>query len=363
MSYFFPLYPLCGGSDTDKKSDIFCFVRYNINMLRVGVIRGGISNEYDVSLKSGASVLSYLKNQPEKYKVHDILIAKNGQWHLGGIPTDGEKLMAKIDVFFNATHGEFGEDGTLSQLFENIKIPHTGSAPFPSFLASDKIKSKEIFKNLGIKTPNHILLPAYLSGMDGDREEFAVKKSKEVFSKLGPPWIVKPLNGGSSLGVRVVKTLPALVEALSEGFKEKTSLIVEELINGREASVVVARDFRGQKFYSFPEIEIKIPKEKNHYDFELKNNNFEIHICPSKIERSDKEKLANYAKKIHETMHLGHYSSVDFIVTKNKGIYAIEVDALPHLHEHSLLPKAVESVGSNMKDFVNHIVGLAINRK
>jgi D-alanine-D-alanine ligase-like ATP-grasp enzyme len=94
---------------------------------RVAVLRGGPSSEYDVSLKSGQTVLSALRKLEEKYQVHDVLIDKQGIWYLAGLPIKPESLAYTVDVVFNALHGEYGEDGTVQKIFENIHLPFTGS--------------------------------------------------------------------------------------------------------------------------------------------------------------------------------------------------------------------------------------------
>ena len=111
--------------------------------IRVGVLRGGMSSEYDVSLKTGDSVLRHLPE--DKYFPVDILVTKDGTWHIGGRPTDLPKVSRRVDVVFNALHGEYGEDGKVQRLIECFGIPFTGSGSIPSAIGMNKALSKEVF--------------------------------------------------------------------------------------------------------------------------------------------------------------------------------------------------------------------------
>src|ERR1035437_1534305 len=207
-------------------------------MIKVGVIRGGMSGEYEVSLASGAQVLSHLRSDvmKDKYKAVDIFIDRDGVWHINGIPTTMDKIIYKVDVIINALHGDYGEDGKVQQILEQWKIPYTGSGPFASAIGYNKFLTKQEFAKLGINTPRHILFPAYQEDFDEPKSRYAEKKAREVWERLPPPWIVKPLTGGSSMGVHVCKTFQSLVDAFEEGINEKVSILVEEFIKGKEAT-------------------------------------------------------------------------------------------------------------------------------
>jgi D-alanine-D-alanine ligase len=333
-------------------------------MIKVGVIRGGISGEYQVSLASGSQVLEHLRSDKMKDKYHavDIFIDRDGIWHVGGIPTTMDKLIYKVDVIVNALHGDYGEDGKVQQELEQWKIPYTGSGPFASAIGYNKFLSKQEFSKLGIKTPRHILYPAYQEDFDGPREEYAVKKAKEVLGRLPPPWIVKPLTGGSSMGVHVCKTFQALVNAFQVGINEKVSVLVEEFINGKEATVGVIDNFRGKSVYSLPPIEIRIPKTATFFDNEVKYNGQSQEICPGNFTDEEKAELERLASLIHTGLDLSHYSRSDFIIHPRKGIYALEVNTLPGLTAESLMPKALNAVGSNLPEFIEHIINLALKK-
>ena len=148
-------------------------------------MRGGPSSEYEVSLKSGAHVLEHL-NQ-EKYEPRDIFIDKNGQWHVHGRAATPEKALTGVDVAFNVLHGEYGENGEVQKLLEEIGTPYTGSDAFVSTVAFNKHATREIVKKLGIKVAHGTLVEP---GEDLDA------LSLQLFRSFPHPAIIKPVVGG-----------------------------------------------------------------------------------------------------------------------------------------------------------------------
>jgi len=333
-------------------------------MIRVGVIRGGISGEYNVSLASGGQVLSHLRSDLMKddYKAIDIFIDQDGIWHVNGIPVSLDKIKSHVDVIFNALHGDYGEDGNVQKILEDINIPYTGSKSTPSYIGYNKLLAKQEFARLGIKTPRHVLFPVYQEDFDGDKDRYVLDKAHEVLRKLPPPWIVKPLTGGSSMGIHLCKTFDSLVKAIKEGTDSRVSVIVEEFIKGKEATVGVINNFRNQDIYVLPPIEIRVPKTSSFFDNEVKYNGQSQEICPGNFLDEEKRELEKLASLIHNGLDLEHYSRSDFIIHPKKGIYALEVNTLPGLTDESLMPKAINAVGSSLPEFIKHVIDLAIKR-
>jgi len=333
-------------------------------MIKVGVIRGGVSGEYEVSLASGAQVLSHLRSDilKDKYTAIDIFIDRDGVWHINGIPITIDKVAPKVDVIINALHGDYGEDGKVQELLEQWKIPYTGSGPIPSSIGYNKFLTKQEFIKLGINTPQHILFPAYQDDFDGPKNRYAEKKAREVWERLSPPWIVKPLTGGSSIGMQVCKTFQSLVDAFETGMNDKVSILVEEFIKGKEATVGVIDNFRNKDVYTLPPIEIRIPKESTFFDNNVKYNGQSQEICPGNFTSKEKAELERLAALIHSGLNLSHYSRSDFIIHPKRGIFALEVNTLPGLTGESLMPKALSAVGSNLPEFIEHIINLALKK-
>lgn len=332
-------------------------------MIKVGVIRGGISGEYEVSLKTGSNVLSHLRADKlnEKYKAIDILIDKEGVWHINGKPVAILDVFHSVDVIFNALHGDFGEDGKVQQMLDGWKIPYTGSGAFPSALGYNKVLAKEQFNLLGIKTPNHIIIPKY-NEEDADIKVYSKKTAKQIHALLSPPWIVKPLSGGSSVGMRVARTYPELMDAFEDGVNKEVDVLVEEMIEGKEATVGVIDNFRDKAVYVLPATEIRVHKGKSFFDFEAKYKGMSKEICPGNFTNSEKLELEKLASLIHIGLNLSHYSRSDFIIHPKKGIYALEVNTLPGLTDESLIPKMLKAVGADVPSFIDHIIKLALKK-
>lgn len=322
-------------------------------LIRVGVLRGGIGHEYEVSLKTGASVLQHLA--VDKYQPVDILISRDGSWHLAGLPTSPTRAVKAVDVVFNALHGEFGEDGQAQQLLDYLTIPYTGSGAVASALGMNKLRAKEIFKQVGIKTPFGLVLKK-------TPETLVADIAYDAFQKISPPWIIKPVGGGSSVALFLARTYPELEQAISACFQVTDQILVEEYIRGREATSGVLDSFRGRDYYPLLPIEIIIPVHKKLFDYEAKYTGITTELCPGRFSSTEKKELEDLAVKIHQVLGLRHYSRSDFIISP-RGIYALEVNTLPGLTTESLIPKSLKAAGISYDYFLDHIINLALSRR
>jgi D-alanine--D-alanine ligase len=122
-----------------------------MSRIKVAIVRGGPSREFDISLNTGKMVAEQLAS--DLYEPIDIFIDKKGVWHRGGIPFAPERALSHADVVFNALHGAYGEDGTLQQILDRYGIPYTGSGAFASALGMNKVLTKQYLTSFGIKTP------------------------------------------------------------------------------------------------------------------------------------------------------------------------------------------------------------------
>ncbi|MDO8590708.1 MAG: hypothetical protein Q7R65_01880, partial [bacterium] len=204
---------------------------------RVGVLRGGPSSEHDISIKTGANVL---KNLTDNYVPIDIFIDRTGVWYVQGIAQPIPKALKKVDVVFNASHGEYGEDGKLQRLLDTFGMPYTGSGHLASLFAMHKGHSKNFLKSHGIKSPYHKLLK---------KDEVLMKNLHELWKTIPNPSVVKPIALGSSIGVSLVKDFRELEPALEKAFTVSPAILIEEYIAGREATCGVIDSFRGEKNY------------------------------------------------------------------------------------------------------------------
>ncbi len=329
---------------------------YNVCMnvlphsLRIGVIRGGTSPEYDVSLRTGANVLEHLS---ETHKPIDIFVSGDGTWHMHGLEKSPERILKNVDVVFNALHGKYGEDGEVQEILEHHGVPYTGSSRFPSAIAMNKWMVKERVKMLGVKTPVYGVVR---------RTDDLGAKAKEIFNSIPHPLVVKPANGGSSQGVSKVSSFKELLSALENILANYDMALVEEFISGKEATLGVIDNFRSKDIYTLPLIEIVPPKD-NLFDYESKYNGQSREICPGNFTDKEKREIERVSGLVHKHFGLEHYSRSDFIVSPRRGVYFLEVNTLPGLTKESLFPKSLDAVGVSVKEFLHHVLELALKRK
>ena len=316
---------------------------------RVGVLRGGPSPEYDVSMNTGKVVLA---NLPEEFEPIDIFISKDGVWHTGGLEKDPYKILHMVDVVVNATHGAYGEDGQVQKLLEHFSVPYTGSDSMASALGMNKVMAKNIFKNYGLKTPHHMMISK------GEVRNNIIEYINKNFLF---PIIIKPATSGSSLGVSFVNNANQIKDSLNEAFKYAPNLIVEEYIAGKEATCGVIEDFRGTPLYSLMPVEVVGPEDKFFHNYDSKYNELSSkYKVPSSFSEEEKRQIQEASILAHQALGLRHYSRSDFIMHPKRGLFVLETNTLPDLSHHSSFMKSIEAVGSNIKEFLSHLVSKAL---
>ncbi|MFM2374084.1 MAG: hypothetical protein RLZZ234_79 [Candidatus Parcubacteria bacterium] len=322
---------------------------------RVAVLRGGPSEEFEVSLRSGEHVLRSL--DAAKYHPIDIVITKQGEWLLHGRTRDPHEALMGVDVVLSALHGAYGEDGTVQRILERSGVPYTGTDAYHSAIAFHKAITKDHLRHHGVKMARHMVV-----GHSALHHTMGMAASITELIKASA-YIVKPVASGSSMGVRRAMNVHELAHALSESFKTYEQVLVEELIVGREATVGVIEGFRNAPLYALPVVEI-VTDPGAFFDYETKyhSTNPNVEKCPSDFSLTEKRELERLAKLAHTTLGLRHYSRSDFIVAKD-GIYFLEVNTLPGLTEQSLVPKALNAVGASMSDFVDHLLTQTIHER
>jgi len=320
-----------------------------MSQIRVGIVRGGPSSEYEVSLKTGATVLKHL---PDKYHREDILITKDGIWHWRGEPINPLNLKNHLDLAFLCLHGEYGEDGQVQKLLDTIDLPYTGSGSLASALGMNKLHTKNYLKDTGIKMARHIHVRA------GDDIKV---KARSAFAKFAPPYIVKPADRGSSVGLYIVKTTADLPEAIVKCLEVSGSVLVEEYIKGKEASCGVVEGLRGQKIYALLPVEIRPPKGKDVFDYDAKYSGQSQELCPGNFTSAENKEISRLASLAHQKLGLRHYSRSDFIISP-RGIYYLETNTLPGLTTESLLPKELRAIGLSYPDFLEHLIKLSLKK-
>lgn len=316
----------------------------------VGVLRGGPSKEHEVSLKSGAAVLAHLPE--DRYIARDIYIDRNGVWHDRGRPTMPERILRQLDVILMPLHGEYGESGEVQKLLDQFGVPYAGPDQFGVHQAMHKLIGKMRAKELGILTPDFEYI---------EHAEDTERGAREAFHRFHPPVVVKPVNWGSSVGVSIVNDYLSIEEAVRRLFNEGAlGVLIEEMVEGKEATAGVVEELRGETLYALPPVEI-IPPGDDFFSYESKYSGKTREICPGNFSRTASEELQYIARTMHRALSQRHYSRSDFIVSP-KGVYFLETNSVPAvgLTSESLLPKSLAAVGVRFPDFLSHLVDLAL---
>lgn len=293
---------------------------------KIGVLMGGLSAEREVSLKSGAAV-------------HQALLAKgyNAVAIDVGLNLPQVLLQEKIEIAFIALHGRYGEDGCVQGLLELMRIPYTGSGVLASALAMHKLYSKQAFLAAGLLTaPFHHF-----------RRNDRVRLEDISF---GLPFVVKPVQEGSSVGVSIVKKESDLAAALECAFAYDEEVLVEQYIKGQEVQVGILDD------KPIGAIEI-IPKNE-FYDYEAKyTDGMAEHIFPARLEKDLYDKALLTGAATHKALGCRGYSRVDLLVTETGECFVLEVNTLPGMTALSLLPEiAAKGAGLSFEELVVNIV-------
>jgi D-alanine-D-alanine ligase len=315
----------------------------------VGVLRGGTSSEYTISLKSGAAILSALPE--ESYTTRDILIDKSGIWYLRGMHADPTRALSQVDMVLNALHGGIGEDGTIQRILERMGIPYAGSRASSAGLSLNKVRAREILQEAGIPMPRAFAFN--LRNQMGTHE-----MAEAVFSLLGPPYILKPPTEGSSRGIRHVQTISALPDAIGDALDEYGAVLVEEYLVGEHATMGIIENFRNELLYTLPPAHIDLPKGVWYFDPQAEGEARARHFVPSSFSFEIKKRMSDIAQKAHLALGLAHFSDADFVITR-RGPYLLELNASPVLHEGASFPLMLEAVGSSVREFLEHSISLA----
>ena len=295
---------------------------------RVVVVYGGSSAEREVSLKSGGAVLEALKRQNVDVQGYDL--RDKGLVGLEALAPS---------VVFIALHGRGGEDGTLQGALELLNIPYTGSGVLASALGMDKQRTKQVWQAAGLPTPESIMLTA---GADWDA----------VVAALGLPMIVKPVHEGSTLGISIVKTREALEAAFHEAAQFDARVMAERFVVGDEYTVALL----GERV--LPAIRVEVPG--GFYDFEAKyvSNTTQYHL-PCGLTADDEAQLATLCQQAFAAIGCEGWGRVDVMRDSSGQFWLLEVNTVPGMTDHSLVPQAAAYAGIEFDELVVQILQTA----
>lgn len=303
-------------------------------MKKVLLIYGGTSTEHDVSCISAKSIINNIDKN--KYILDCVNITKNNKWLFNNEEiTNIITFLKKYDVIFPITHGKDGEDGKLQGLFDLFKIRYVGSNWGSSYICMDKARTKEILSYYKIpQVPFEIY-----------------QKGKDITIPF--PVIIKPANGGSSIGIQIANNKKELKKAIKQALKFDKKIIVEKFINARELECAILED----KKLIVSEIG-EIISANNFYDYNAKyENKSSKTIIPADIDKNTSERTKKYAKQIFNLLDLKGLARIDFFYdTQENQIYLNEINTLPGFTEISMFPKLIMNEGITYQNIISKLI-------
>lgn len=311
--------------------------------LTVVVLAGGLSAEREVSLQSGRRVVGALADVGVGAHLRDL-----------GDDLVRQLLHDRPDVVWPVLHGADGEDGSLSQVLALLDIPFVGSRAEACRLAWDKSVAATLVAATGIAVPGSVTLPHAVLRDLGTRELLP-----GITRRLGSHVVVKPVAGGSSLGVTVVRDGDSLATAMATALGHHDTCRVEQAVTGTEVAVGVVDDGRGPEGL----LPVEISPDSGSYDYEARYTpgSTEFHT-PARLPAEVLEQVRADAVTVHRALGLGHLSRSDFIVDATGVPWFLEVNTAPGLTETSSVPLALTAAGRRMPAWCRELVSVAAGR-
>jgi D-alanine-D-alanine ligase len=295
---------------------------------KVAVLMGGLSAEREISLLSGGAVLAALKNKG--VDAHGIDVNKN---------IVSEMMNENYQRAFIMLHGRGGEDGTIQGLLELMSVPYTGSGVMASSLAMDKLKTKQIWLAMGLPTPDFCII---------DSEE----SCQQALQRLSLPLIIKPVLEGSSIGMSKVEREEELLPAWQRAQQCGGTVIAESWIEGDEYTAAMLDD------QVLPMIKLKTTHKFYDYDAKYEAGDTQ-YICPCGLPEEQEAQFAELATQAFNAVGASSWGRVDFMVDQNNQPWLIEVNTVPGMTSHSLVPMAAKQAGLSFEELVVQILSLA----
>ncbi len=288
------------------------------------MLKGGSSAEREVSLVSGEAVYQGLRRlgaEVEAIDVDDDIVDR--------------LRTAAPDLVVIMLHGKVGEDGVIQGLLEVLGLPYTGSGVLASALAMDKIRSKLLWERIGLNTARFA-------------ELFPDTDWQAVIDELGKV-VVKPVNGGSSLGVFLANDATELREIYAKAASYDDQVMAEEFILGRELS----RGVLGESM--FPTIEVRSQKELFDFDAKYKDADTEIVVHPT-LSPQEAEQVEHISRTAYDALGCKGLARVDFMQDREGEFYLLELNTIPGMTEHSFVPASAKGIGIDFDTLLLHIL-------
>lgn len=319
-------------------------------MKRLGIICGGFSSEYEISLKSARTIID---NFPVGFDVFLIVLNEKG-WKAiyHGVEYDFDiRSMSfnavenvKIDAAIVYVHGDPGENGKIQALLEIQQIPYVNSGPLSSSLSFDKWYCNQFLKGFNIPVAKSLFLRSIT--------EFS---NQEIIETLGLPLFVKPSDSGSSYGISKVKSESELSDALKLAFKEGQTVVIESFLDGVEVTCGVYRKKEG--LHALPLTEIAT--ENEFFDYAAKYQGKSQEITPARVDDSIRDKVQETAKFVYDLLQLRSIARIDFMIVNNVP-HVIEVNTTPGFSPASIVPQMIKCDGGTIQQFWADILAVEL---
>jgi D-alanine-D-alanine ligase len=299
-------------------------------MKRIGLICGGFSSEYDISIKSAQTIQ---KNFPNHLECQLIEISRaNWQERL--------QIAGKIDAAIIYTHGDPGENGRIQAYLDMLQIPYINSGVLASALSFDKWYCNQFLSGFGLAVAQSQLFH-YGAQID----------ATALVANLGLPLFVKPSDSGSSYGISKVKSLDEVQKAFEIAFNEGRNVVAEAFLDGIEVTCGVFRS--SSELVALPLTEIV--SETEFFDYAAKYDGKSKEITPARVEDALRDEVQTQAKKIYELLGLRGLARIDFMLV-NKQPFVIEVNTTPGFSPASIVPQMLGVAGISIQDFWSEII-------
>lgn len=292
---------------------------------KVAVMMGGSSAEREISLQSGQAVFDALQRQQVDVHVVDPRDDVMTQLETGN-----------FDRVFIALHGRGGEDGLMQGLLETLGLPYTGSGVLGSALAMDKCLTKRVWQSHGLPTPAFVELNANTDW-------------GAVATELGLPLIVKPVREGSSYGASKVKQLSELENAWRQAHEYDAKVMAEAWISGREYTIPILNDV------VLPMIRLETPREFYDYEAKYLADTTQYH-CPCGLDAAFENELGELALKAFKALDASGWGRVDLLLNEDDTPWLIEVNTVPGMTSHSLVPMSAKKAGISFDELTLRIL-------
>lgn len=318
-------------------------------MKNVGIICGGFSSEFEISVKSARNIQA---NFPKRFEAFLILLSREG-WKIeidGDLYDfdqrtftfyDNQDRERKIDLAVVYIHGDPGENGKVQAYLEMIDIPYLNSGPLASELSFDKWYCNQFLRAFDIKVARSIYLSSKHDVVD-----------PESFVKdLGLPLFVKPCDSGSSYGIARVNELENLQPAITGAFEEGRTVVIEEFLDGVEVTCGVYDTTDGIKPLPLTEIVSK----NEFFDYEAKYQGLSEEITPARIDKDVAERVQALAVRIYQLLQLRSIARIDFMLVDNEP-FVIEVNTTPGFSNASIVPKMLSVAGLSTENLWEEVL-------